>query len=132
MDCVFCKIIAKQIPNFTVYEDDNVLAFLDIFPHAKGHTVVVPKKHYENLVEMPIVEWQNIAVGLKKVSDKIQTALKPSGINIGINDRSPAGQVVPHVHWHIFPRYDGDGGGSVHSIIKNPGEIKVEEIAKMF
>jgi len=132
MDCVFCKIIAKQISNYTVYEDNNVLAFLDIFPHAKGHTVVIPKKHYENLAEMPIAEWQNIAIGLKKALDKIQTALKPSGINIGINDRPPAGQVVPHVHWHIFPRYDSDGGGSVHSIIKNSGEIKVEDIAKMF
>lgn len=132
MDCIFCKIISKQIPNHTVYEDENVLAFLDIFPHAKGHTVVIPKKHYENLSDMPNNEWQNIAVGLKKATEKIQSVLNPIGINIGINDRSPAGQVVPHVHWHIFPRYDGDGGGSVHSIIKNPGEIEIKKIANLF
>ena len=132
MDCIFCKIVAKQIPNHTIYEDEKVLAFLDIFPHANGHTIVVPKKHYENLVGLPIEEWQSLAIGFKNILDKIQAVLKPDGVNIGINDRPVAGQVVPHVHWHIFPRYKDDGGGSVHSIIKNPGEMKVEDVAKLF
>ena len=132
MDCVFCKIIAKQISNYTVYEDNNVLAFLDIFPHAKGHTVVIPKKHIASLEDLSLEDWQNISVGLKNTLDKINLILKPDGCNIGINNKEIAGQVVPHVHWHIIPRYNSDGGGSIHSIIKNPGEQKVEEIAKLF
>jgi histidine triad (HIT) family protein len=131
-NCIFCKIINKEIPNYTVYEDDFVLAFLDIFPHAKGHTVVIPKKHFSNLAEMSTTDWQNLALGLKMAQTKIQEVLDPAGFNIGINDQPVAGQVVPHVHWHIFPRYEGDGGGSVHSIVKKQDDCNVQEIAKLF
>jgi len=130
--CIFCKIIAREIPNYTVYEDENVLAFLDIAPHAKGHTVVVPKKHYERLSDMDLEVWQGIAVGLKKVQEKLDMVLKPVGFNIGVNDGKVAGQVVPHVHWHVFPRYEKDGGGSIHSIINNPGEESLEDLYKKF
>ncbi len=130
--CIFCKIIAREIPNYTVYEDENVLAFLDIAPHAKGHTVVVPKKHYERLSDMDLEVWQGIAVGLKKVQEKLEIVLKPDGFNIGVNDGKVAGQVVPHVHWHVFPRFGKDGGGSVHSVINNPGEESVEDLYKKF
>ncbi|HBU06762.1 MAG TPA: HIT family protein [Candidatus Magasanikbacteria bacterium] len=132
MDCLFCKIINKVIPNYTVYEDDFVLAFLDIFPHAKGHTVVIPKKHFSNLSEMSEVDWQNMATALKNTQAKLQSVLNPDGFNIGINDKSVAGQVVPHVHWHIFPRYEGDGGGSVHSIIKKLESFDVKSLADKF
>lgn len=131
-NCIFCKIVAKEVPNYTVYEDDFVLAFLDIFPHAKGHTVIIPKKHFADLSAMTDAEWQKMALALKKVQDKLQTALEPAGYNIGINDQPAGGQVVPHVHWHVFPRYEGDGGSSVHSIIKNPGSMKVEEVWGLF
>lgn len=131
-DCIFCKILNKQIPNYTVYEDEHVLAFLDIFPHAKGHTVVVPKQHKETFLELSDVETQFIASGVQKTMDKIQAVLKPDGFNVGWNERLAGGQVVPHLHVHIFPRYEGDGGGSIHSIIKNAGDVKVENIAKLF
>jgi len=131
IDCLFCKIVAGEIPNYTVYEDENVLAFLDIFPHAQGHTVVIPKRHYTALAELPEEVWKDLAVGLKKALEKIRQVLNPTAINIAINDGLVAGQVVPHVHWHIMPRYAGDGGGSAHSIVKNPGQSKVEEIAKL-
>jgi histidine triad (HIT) family protein len=132
MNCIFCKIIAKEVPNYTVYEDEFVLAFLDIFPHAKGHTVAVPKKHVESLVDLTAEESQKLMVGLDSAFRRVNTVLKPDGVNIGINERPAAGQVVPHIHWHILPRYEGDGGGSVHSIIKNPGSVEVKELAKLF
>ena len=132
MDCLFCKIINKQIPNYTVYEDENVLAFLDIHPCAKGHTVVVPKKHFADLSEMSAVDWQDMSGGLANVFSKIQKVLNPDGMNLGINNGQAAGQAVPHVHWHLIPRWNGDGGGSMHSIVKNGAEIKVQEIAKLF
>jgi len=131
-DCIFCKIIKGEIPNHTVYEDDHVLAFLDISPHSKGHTVVIPKKHIENLKDVGKEDWSNILEGVRQTVNKIEEVLSPDGINIGINDREVAGQVVPHIHFHIFPRFEGDGGGSVHSIINNKGDVGVEEVAKLF
>lgn len=130
-DCIFCKIIAKEISSYIVYEDEHVLAFLDIFPHAQGHTVVVPKKHCLTLSDLSEEAWKNLAIGLKKTLEKIKQALNPEAVNIAINDGQAAGQVVPHVHWHILPRYASDGGGSSHSIVKNPGKTKVEEVAKL-
>ena len=132
MDCIFCKIINKQIPNHTVYEDDNVLAFLDIFPHAKGHTVVIPKMHRENFVALSKEEMSSLILGVRKAMDRIQTVLQPDGFNVGWNENLAGGQAVPHLHVHIFPRYEGDGGGSVHSIIKNPGDISVKDLADKF
>ncbi len=131
-DCIFCKILNKEVPNYTVYEDDFALAFLDIFPHAKGHTVVIPKKHTEKFVDLNEDEMKKLIVAVKKVMDKIQIVLNPDGFNVGWNERPAGGQVVPHLHIHIFPRYNGDGGGSVHSIIKNAGVISVEEVAAKF
>ncbi len=131
-ECIFCRIIKGEIPNYTVYENDFVLAFLDIHPHALGHTVVVPKEHLENIKDIDREKWQNILEGVRLTINKIERILKPDGINIGINDRISAGQVVPHMHWHIFPRFNNDGGASVHSIINNPGNKSVEEISKLF
>jgi histidine triad (HIT) family protein len=132
MDCIFCKIINKEIPNYTVYEDENVLAFLDIFPCAKGHTVVVPKKHFENVWSMNIETFQTLSAGLRAAAGRIQAKLNPDGMNIGMNNEKMAGQAVPHVHWHIMPRYNGDGGGSMHSIIKNSGDKTPAELAELF
>lgn len=131
-NCIFCKIVNKEIPNYTVYEDDFVLAFLDIFPHAKGHTVVIPKKHFDTPLDMDESEWQKFCAGLKKAQEKIEQVLKPSGYNVGWNQKPIGGQIVPHLHAHIMPRYEGDGGGSMHSIIKNPGDKTPKEVYEFF
>lgn len=130
--CLFCKILRKEIPNHTVYEDEFVLAFLDIFPCAKGHTVVIPKIHVEVFAEMNEDVTQKFFVGVKNAFSRIEKVLVPQGCNIGWNDGKAAGQAVPHLHVHILPRWENDGGGSMHSIIKNPGEMKIEEVAKLF
>lgn len=132
MDCIFCKIIAGAVPNYTVYEDENVLAFLDIFPHAKGHTVVIPKQHIETPFDMEDKEWQDFFAGIKKTQDRIEQVLKPDGYNVGWNQKPAGGQAVPHLHAHIIPRYENDGGGSMHSIIKNPGDISPKDLAPLF
>ncbi len=131
-DCIFCKIVAKQIPNYTVYEDDDVLAFLDIFPHAKGHTVVIPKQHYVYYNELPAETVSKLAVSVQKTMTRIKEVLSPDAFNVGWNDGKVAGQVVPHLHIHIFPRWEGDGGTSVHAIIKNSGNKSVEDLAELF
>jgi histidine triad (HIT) family protein len=130
MDCLFCKIIKGEISAHKVYEDDNVLCFLDIYPHAKGHTVVIPKKHYENFLDMPDSEMGHFWQVVKKVTGLLKDKLKADGFNVGLNGGEMAGQAVPHLHVHIFPRFEGDGGGSFHSVIKNPGEEKLEDILK--
>lgn len=132
MSCLFCKIVKGEIPNYTIYEDDETLAFLDIFPLSKGHTVIIPKKHFVNLEDLTNKDWQNISLAIKNSLEKINVILNPDGCNVGINNKEAGGQEVGHVHWHIIPRYHSDGGGSIHSIIKNPGNKKVEEIAKLF
>lgn len=132
MDCLFCKIILKQILNHTVYEDENILAFLDIHPCVKGHTVIVPKKHFADLSEMSASDWQIMSEGLAAVFSKVQKVLNPDGINLGINNGKAAGQAVEHVHWHLIPRWHGDGGGSMHSIIRDGGDMDVKEAAVLF
>ncbi|HSR88905.1 MAG TPA: HIT family protein [Candidatus Udaeobacter sp.] len=132
MDCLFCKIINKEIPNYTVWEDENVLAFLDIHPCAKGHTVVVPKKHAATLWDMRTEEFDLMAHSLRAAAGRVQARLKPDGMNIGINNDKAAGQAVGHVHWHIIPRWQGDGGGSMHSIIRKTDLEDVKEVAKLF
>ena len=132
MDCIFCKIISGEIPHFTVYEDEYVLAFLDVFPCSKGHTVVVPKEHVETIWNMSNETFQLIAGGLRAAAGRIEARLKPDAMNIGINNGKAAGQAVPHVHWHIIPRYEGDGGGSMHSIVKSKEKIEIKEIAEFF
>lgn len=131
-DCIFCQIVAKNIPNYTVYEDNDVLAFLDIHPQAKGHTVVIPKRHGEtvfDLTPVDIAAWQQ---GTAKAMKRLDDALHPHGFNAGWNHGKDAGQAVSHLHLHIFPRWRGDGGKSIHAVVGNPGDMPVAEVAKLF
>ena len=131
-NCIFCKIGKGEIPAHKIYEDKNILAFLDMKPHAKGHTVVIPKAHGVTAFDYSDKQLQELIVAVRKSMEKIQKVLQPDGFNVGWNHHSAAGQVVPHLHIHIMPRYIGDNGGSMHSIIKNPGSMSVEEVGKLF
>lgn len=130
-DCIFCKIINGEIPCHKIFENEHTLAFLDVKPHAKGHTVVIPKKHAVRVFDLSEEEQKLIMVDVVKVMEKIDKTLNPDGFNTGWNQNTAAGQVVPHLHIHIMPRYINDGGGSMHSIVKNP-QVGVEEVAGMF
>ena len=130
--CIFCTIAVGKISCYKVYEDKTTLAFLDIHPHAQGHTVVIPKHHTETIFDLDAKESAQIMLATQKVMIALDKALHPDGFNVGWNHKPAGGQVVPHLHIHIMPRYNGDGGGSMHSIIKNPGRKKVEDVAKIF
>lgn len=104
-DCIFCKIIAGEIPSHKVYEDEKVVAFLDANPVSKGHTLVVPKSHVENIHESKGMNYMWDA--LVNVSNAVKAAFNPEGINIDQNNGAMAGQEVFHLHFHITPRYDG-------------------------
>lgn len=105
-DCIFCKIIEGEIPSYKVYEDENTIAFLDANPTSKGHTLVVPKKHVETIDQASEMSYMwNILV---KVSQAVEEAFDPEGLNISQNNGEVAGQEVMHMHFHVTPRYTGD------------------------
>lgn len=131
-DCIFCKIAEKKISAHKVYEDKDCFAFLDVKPHAEGHTVVVPKKHAVFIFDLEDEKYTKLTLAVKKTMEILKEKLHPDGFNVGWNSGSAAGQVVPHLHIHILPRWSNDGGGSIHSIIKNPGTKSVDEVAKRF
>ncbi|MBU2109701.1 HIT family protein [Patescibacteria group bacterium] len=107
-DCIFCKIAKGEIPADKVYEDKNCLAFLDITPINPGHVLLIPKEHYENLYDLPDEELKNLAPIIKKLAVAIKKGVNAEGINIGMNNERPAGQLVPHAHFHIMPRFSND------------------------
>ena len=108
-DCIFCRIVAGQLPAGRLLETPGVLAFLDIAPVHYGHTLVIPKAHYQNLLDLPDELWQEIGQVCRRVAQAGQQSLKAQGFNIGMNNFAAAGQEVFHAHVHVIPRYDGDG-----------------------
>ena len=104
-DCIFCKIISKKAPAVIVFEDPNSIAFLDIHPLNPGHTLVVPKKHYPSMVEMPPDEVGKAFVSVSKVTRGVMKASKAEGISIGQSNGRAASQEVFHMHVHVIPRY---------------------------
>lgn len=121
MDCLFCKITNKQISSeFIVYEDSVAAAFLDIHPLTSGHTLVVPRRHYENIITCPERDAAALFLVVKKVTAILQKSLRPHGFTIGINHGRDAGQAIDHLHIHVIPRFPNDGGKSIHSLVSAP------------
>ena len=104
--CIFCQIIEGNIPSKKIYEDDDVLAILDISQTTKGHSLVMPKKHYDNFLEMPEDEYGKLMEKTQMIAKKVVKNLNAKGLNILINTNEIAGQSVMHTHVHIIPRYD--------------------------
>ena len=129
MDCVFCKIVNGGIPSSKVYEDKNSLAFLDINPLNKGHTLVIPKKHYETIADIPESEVAELMKVVKKVGIAAQKAVGAQGLNITQNNGKAAEQFVPHIHFHLIPRFDEDGIYMTHPK-KKYHEGEMEEVRK--
>ncbi len=109
MDCVFCKIVAGEIPSYKIYEDDKVMAFFDILPISPGHTIVVPKKHVADLENLSEEDFSAMAIAVKKIGKAMMDALGVKGYSIFLDNKSAANQHVPHVHFHVVPRAEGDG-----------------------
>ena len=108
-DCVFCKMVTGQIPVTKIYEDEVVLAFLDIGPISNGHTLVIPKQHFERLHEYPAQLLSNFASHLGRIAKAVAAAMDSDGYNVLCNNGRAAGQLIDHLHFHIIPRNTGDG-----------------------
>ncbi len=117
MECLFCKIVAGEIPSQKVYEDENHLAFLDINPRNPGHTLVIPKKHYETIMNMPDEEAGRLFQTVKRLAAAIKKAMNADGISIAQSNERAAGQVIPHVHFHVIPRFLSEGPPGLESIL---------------
>jgi histidine triad (HIT) family protein len=108
-DCIFCQIVQNNIPCVKVYETGNVLAFLDVSPVIKGHTLVIPKKHVVNILDLPKDLAPELHVAVQKVGQGLLKGLGAEGFNLGMNNFEAAGQLVMHAHYHLIPRFAGDG-----------------------
>lgn len=108
-NCIFCKIIEGKIPSYKVYEDDDILAILDIGPVNYGHTLVLPKEHFATIEEIPENLLYKVISTVKLVGKAIKDKLGAEGYNVMVNNDPIAGQIIPHLHFHVIPRAENDG-----------------------
>lgn len=131
-DCIFCKIVKGEIPCFKIYEDESVLAFLDIFPANVGHTLIIPKKHRRDLFDIEEKEIERVGVVAKKVALKYKKELNMDNCNIIHSTGQYSGQEVFHFHMHLVPRYENDGLNVWHGkSVKKPDFKVLQEKLKL-
>ena len=131
-DCIFCGIVAGDIPSRTVYEDATTVAFLDANPLSPGHTLVIPKDHHEHVQDMPAGVAGDVFATVHRLVAPVQDAVGADGSTVAFNNGEVAGQEVPHAHCHIVPRFESDGSAPIHSIFgERPGigDDELDDIA---
>jgi len=128
-NCVFCKIVKGEIPCSKIWEDEEFLAFLSIDPVCDGHTIVIPKKHYENVFVCDDEVLGKLNIVCKKIGLILRERLGCEGVNILNNSGESAGQEIFHIHFHVFPRFEGDGH-KLWFFDKSENLRDLEEVAK--
>ena len=130
MDCIFCKIAKKEIPSKIITETRNSIAFLDAFPLSRGHTLVIPKCHYEKVQDMTDMDNTDLFNTVHKVISKVD---KLTGATLlAIHNGKDSGQEIPHVHVHLIPRQPSDHAGPVHSMFKDRPKLSDEELDELY
>jgi len=130
MDCIFCKIISKEIPAKILYEDDHSISFLDAFPVARGHTLVIPKQHFAKIQDLPSDLNQKLFDSVHKMIKKVDSL--QGATLVAVHNGKESGQEVPHVHVHLIPRSTADSAGPVHSMFKDKIELSDSEIDSLY
>jgi len=126
-NCLFCKLVDKEIPALIVYEDKKTIAFMELTPSAPGHIMVILKKHGNNILEYSQADLGKLMASVQIVAKKIEKALRPDSITIGINHKERHG--VPHLHVHLIPRWENDKGGIIQSVVSNKPKESRENLA---
>ena len=126
-NCIFCKIANGEIPSKTIYEDEDYRVILDLGPATRGHALILPKQHYQNLFELPEEKASGVFVLAKKLATQMKENLEADGFNIVQNNGIEAGQTVFHFHMHLIPRYKNDG----QNINWKPLEKSTEELEEI-
>ena len=136
-NCIFCKILADEIPSSVVYEDDMFRAILDVNPAAKGHVIILPKKHAANIFELPDEEASKILIVARKIAKALKETYHCDGVNILQNNGEAAGQTVFHLHVHVIPRFEGTqiiltlaGNRVKHRLIYRKSQKQLKQIYK--
>lgn len=129
MDCIFCKIVNGTIPTKKLYETEQSLAFLDAFPLVRGHTLVIPKNHYDKIQNMSESDNRDLFETVRIISEKLES-ISPSAL-IAIHNGKESGQEIPHVHVHVIPRISSDGAGPVHSMFSKRPFLDEDEFEKI-
>jgi len=123
-DCIFCKIVNQELPSYTIYEDDDVKAFLDISPSVPGHSMVIPKQHYSSFQETPPEVLAKVMSVAQKIAPAIVKAVDAEAYNLTNNCGAAAGQIIMHTHFHLLPRRSDDGKKLWGGQEGNPEELK--------
>jgi histidine triad (HIT) family protein len=129
MDCIFCKIVKGQIKARIIMETKNTLAFLDAFPVSKGHTLVIPKKHYEKIQNMSSEDNKDVFDTVHKIISKIDSLT--GATLVAVHNGREAGQEIPHVHIHLIPRSADDSASAVHSMFTNRPSLSDSEFDQL-
>jgi len=127
-DCIFCAIARNDQQAHAIYEDEHSVAFLDLHPLKDGHTLVIPKAHYERLKDVPPDQVGPLFVAVQRVTQAVQSAMDAPAATVGIHNGSEAGQAVPHLHVHVIPRHPGDGGGTLHNVVQGKAEESLDAV----
>ena len=129
MDCIFCKIAEKEIPTKIITETENSVAFLDAFPLSRGHTLVIPKRHYKKIQDMADIDNIDLFNTVHKVISKVDKLTDAT--LLAIHNGKNSGQEIPHVHVHLIPRQSSDQAGPVHSMFKDRPKLSDEELDEL-
>ena len=129
MDCIFCKIAKKEIPSKIITETNKSIAFLDVFPLSRGHTLVIPKCHYEKIQDMTDIDYNDLFDVVHKVISKVD---KLTGATLlAVHNGKDSGQEIPHVHVHLIPRELSDQAGPVHNMFKDRPKLSDKELDEL-
>lgn len=129
MDCIFCKIISGEIPSTFLGETEHSVSFLDAFPLAKGHTLVIPKKHHQKIQDMSDEENSDLFSLVHKMSAKVDEIT--GATMIAVHNGKEAGQEIPHVHVHLVPRKEDDSAGAIHSMFESTWKLSDSEVEEL-
>jgi len=127
-DCVFCRIVDGDLPARVVAETETTLAFLDANPLAPGHTLVIPKAHHALIGDLPADLAGDVFDQLYRLTPAVESAVGADGSNVAFNNGPASGQEVPHVHGHVIPRFDGDGGRPIHAVAGSRPDLSEERL----
>ncbi len=128
-DCIFCKIVSKEIPTKILVETESCIGFLDAFPLAKGHALVIPKRHYEKLQDLPINVNTEVFSTVHSLISKVDSLT--GATLVAVHNGKQSGQEIPHVHVHLIPRSKDDSAGAVHSMFSKKPDLSESEIEEL-
>ena len=128
-DCIFCKIVSKEIPTKILVETESCIGFLDAFPLAKGHALVIPKNHYEKIQDLPTDINTDMFSTVHSLISKVDSLT--GATLVAVHNGKQSGQEIPHVHVHLIPRSEDDSAGAVHSMFSKKPDLSESEIEEL-